>query len=191
MQQALSVDVRDGQSRARVTVTGEVTRRSWATLRRALEDTAAMYSVITLDLSRVTRLDGAVLPDLAEARRRLRSRDGRLDVVRMPPPGCRYSQPRNSSLGLADSVAPGGRRSLTGSMKQHDEAQAVALVSVRLRERFPGVSGETIDEVVSGCHREYDGRPIRDFVPILVERQARDRLRTIPRQRAGTADDRR
>jgi ABC-type transporter Mla MlaB component len=190
MQQALSVDVRDGQSSARVTVTGEVTPRSWATLRRTLEDTAAMYSVITLDLSRVTRLDGAVLPDLAEARRWLRSRDGRLDVVRMPPAGRRYSQPPVSFLGLADSVAPGDRRSFTGTMKEHDEAQAVALVSIRLRERFPGVSRETIDEVVSGYLREYDGKPIRDFVPILVERQARDHLRTIPRQRAGAADDR-
>ena len=75
-------------------------------------------------------------------------------------------------------------------MREHDEAQAVALVSIRLRERFPGVSRETIDEVVSGYLREYDGKPIRDFVPILVERQARDHLRTIPRQRAGTADDR-
>ena len=33
-----------------------------------------------------------------------------------------------------------------------------------------------VDEVVAQYHHEYDGRPIREFVPILVERDALDHL---------------
>ena len=44
-------------------------------------------------------------------------------------------------------------------------------------------SPEEVDEVVATYHHGFDGRPIRDFVPILVERKERDRLRTFPRQR--------
>ena len=68
-------------------------------------------------------------------------------------------------------------------MQENEEAHAVELVSVRLRERFPGLSPEEVDEVVATYHHGFDGRPIRDFVPILVERKERDRLRTFPRQR--------
>jgi hypothetical protein len=72
--------------------------------------------------------------------------------------------------------------------RQGAETRVVALVTARLRKRFPEVSHEVIVQVVAGYHREFDGRPIRDFVPILVERQARDLLRTIPapRRRGGS-----
>ncbi len=60
----------------------------------------------------------------------------------------------------------------------------MALVARRLCTRFPSVSAETVDALVAEIHREYDGRPIRDYVPLLVERQAREHLSRIPRQRA-------
>lgn len=57
------------------------------------------------------------------------------------------------------------------------EAQAIALVVERLQVRFPGTPRHTIDRAVVEAHREFDDQPIRDFVPILVERQVRDQLR--------------
>ena len=56
-------------------------------------------------------------------------------------------------------------------------------VAARLRRRYPDVPGEEIDRVLSEAHRAYDGRPIRHFVPIFVERDVRDAL-TRPRAAA-------
>ncbi len=73
----------------------------------------------------------------------------------------------------------------------------MAAVAARLRRRFPDVPGAEIDEALAVAHRAYDGRPIRHFVPILVEREITDVLRaprsgvletTIPRQRTGDHD---
>jgi hypothetical protein len=85
----------------------------------------------------------------------------------------------SARAGRVIRVAPHSR----ARTRQGAEARVVALVSARLRKRFPDVSHEVIVRVVAGYHRQFDGRPIRDFVPILVERQARDLLRAIPTQR--------
>ncbi len=58
-------------------------------------------------------------------------------------------------------------------------------VAARLRRRYPDVPGEEIDRVLSEAHRAYDGRPIRHFVPIFVEREATDAL---ARSRAAVPD---
>ncbi|WP_344376446.1 three-helix bundle dimerization domain-containing protein [Agromyces tropicus] len=57
-----------------------------------------------------------------------------------------------------------------------DEQQAVEHVVDRLRERFPSVVDDRIRAVVDEEHHRFDGRPVRDFVPVLVERAARKRL---------------
>jgi hypothetical protein len=50
------------------------------------------------------------------------------------------------------------------------EAESVSQVVHRLRQQFPELPNEAIDDAVNGRYVEFDGRPIRDFVPILVER---------------------
>ena len=57
------------------------------------------------------------------------------------------------------------------------EAHAIDHVSRRLRARFPDIRAEAIDRMVMDALREFDGRPIRDFVPILVERNVVDLIR--------------
>ncbi|WP_395726045.1 three-helix bundle dimerization domain-containing protein [Nakamurella sp.] len=57
------------------------------------------------------------------------------------------------------------------------EAREIDEVMARLRERFPTVGAERIRGVVEEEHRAFDGRPIRDFVPVFVERAAIERLR--------------
>ncbi|WP_180936043.1 three-helix bundle dimerization domain-containing protein [Nocardioides ungokensis] len=57
------------------------------------------------------------------------------------------------------------------------EAQALQHLSQRLRHRLPHQRAATINQAIADAMEEFDGRPIRDFVPILVEREVLDRLR--------------
>ena len=57
------------------------------------------------------------------------------------------------------------------------EAREIDEVIQRLREKFPSVDEERIRGVVEEEHRAFEGRPIRDFVPVFVERAAAERLR--------------
>jgi hypothetical protein len=50
------------------------------------------------------------------------------------------------------------------------EAEGIARVAERLRQQFPEVNPDALDEVLRGHYKRFDGRPVRDFVPILVER---------------------
>jgi hypothetical protein len=69
--------------------------------------------------------------------------------------------------------------------RQRAEATAVANVIARLKSQFPEMSGDEIEAAVTGKHREFDEVAVRDFVPILVERSARENLRgATPRHRA-------
>ena len=51
----------------------------------------------------------------------------------------------------------------------------------RLTIRFPQEQAERIRAVVDAAHEQFKGNPIRDFVPVFVERTASDELsRTKP-----------
>jgi hypothetical protein len=50
-----------------------------------------------------------------------------------------------------------------------------ALVA-RLTSRYPSISESTVSSVVRDVHARYDGRPLRDFVPLFVERNAKSEL---------------
>ncbi|MDR5698525.1 three-helix bundle dimerization domain-containing protein [Agromyces aerolatus] len=63
-------------------------------------------------------------------------------------------------------------------MDTDEEDRAVDQVVDRLADRFPAAGREHIAAVVDEEHHELDGNPIRDFVPVLVEHDARDRLRS-------------
>jgi hypothetical protein len=58
-----------------------------------------------------------------------------------------------------------------------EEAKAVAAVADRLAGRFPEVPRDHVVELVNDAHLALEGNPIRDFVPVLVEHAARERLR--------------
>jgi hypothetical protein len=55
------------------------------------------------------------------------------------------------------------------------ELRAVEEVRVRLSTRFPGVPRADVDRAVDDALAAITG-PVRDFVPILVERAAAQRL---------------
>ena len=60
-------------------------------------------------------------------------------------------------------------------MDRHDEVAALGEVQERLSERFPDLERDVVEAAVRVAHSELTG-PIRDFVPVLVEHIARDRL---------------
>jgi hypothetical protein len=59
-----------------------------------------------------------------------------------------------------------------------DEHQAIEQIRSRLTARFPDLPPDTVRRTVRDVHSGFDGR-VRDYVPILVEREARTRLETL------------
>ena len=62
-------------------------------------------------------------------------------------------------------------------MDHTEEVRAVDEVVDRLVGRFPDLSRDRIAAVVETAHLELEGNPVRDFVPVLVERTAKQRLK--------------
>jgi hypothetical protein len=52
-------------------------------------------------------------------------------------------------------------------------------VAQTLSLRFPHIAPAVVSRVVRETHARYGAHPTREFVPILVEDAARDRLRVI------------
>jgi hypothetical protein len=62
-------------------------------------------------------------------------------------------------------------------MSELDETQAIDQVVDRLAERFPSLERDHIADVVDEEHRQLDEGRVRDFVPVLVEKAAKKRLK--------------
>ncbi|WP_348786539.1 hypothetical protein [Leifsonia sp. NPDC080035] len=58
-----------------------------------------------------------------------------------------------------------------------EEDVAVEHAADRLADRFPEVDRDRIDELVEQRHHDFDGAPVRDFVPVLVEHDVKRELR--------------
>jgi len=46
----------------------------------------------------------------------------------------------------------------------------------RLSNRYPALSPSTVSSVVRDIHAKFEGRPLRDYVPLFVERNAKSEL---------------
>lgn len=53
-----------------------------------------------------------------------------------------------------------------------DEDQEISAVLERLRQRFTEVDPGAIEATLHTVHQRFEGNPIRDYVPLLVERAA-------------------
>jgi hypothetical protein len=56
------------------------------------------------------------------------------------------------------------------------EWSAIEQLVDRLRNNYPHVPADTVATVVHHTHAKFDGRPVRDFVPLFVERGANEEL---------------
>jgi len=65
--------------------------------------------------------------------------------------------------------------------------RALSDVRLRLQEHFPQLDADVVEAAVRLAHSELTG-PVRDFVPVLVEHAARDRLAFAVRDDADGVD---
>lgn len=57
------------------------------------------------------------------------------------------------------------------------EQTLLAEIGRRLTQEFPGVAPEVVDAAIRQAHARFANSPIRDFIPLFVEKQARLKLR--------------
>ena len=63
--------------------------------------------------------------------------------------------------------------------KAENEDAAVEHVVERLTEAFPSVPSQVVADTVTDIHDEFADAPVRDFVPVIVEHDAKEKLREI------------
>jgi hypothetical protein len=61
------------------------------------------------------------------------------------------------------------------------EQTVIEQVVERLARSYPAVPSQTIVDVVRASHARFDGRPLRDYVPLFVERESRRHLANLNR----------
>ena len=61
-------------------------------------------------------------------------------------------------------------------IEKTSEQTAIGEVVERVTDKHPRVSPATVADVVHKMHIKFDGRPVRDFVPLFVERNAQTEL---------------
>ena len=71
---------------------------------------------------------------------------------------------------------PPGDGSILRMLSPEDETRAVIEVMRRLMGLFPDLAPEVVQRTVHASHERFAGSPIRDFIPVLVERMAKTRL---------------
>lgn len=76
----------------------------------------------------------------------------------------------------------------TGVMEPDKEKDAVDKVAERLAEKFPDVSAAHVEEVVQSEYEALADAPVRDYIPVLVEHEAREDLTRESRDTAGPSE---
>ncbi|MGZ6826840.1 MAG: three-helix bundle dimerization domain-containing protein [Mycobacteriales bacterium] len=62
-----------------------------------------------------------------------------------------------------------------------DETRQIAHVKDDLIREFAALGPAVVDEQVAQAVRGFTQAPVRSFIPVLVRREARDRLRSLSR----------
>lgn len=189
MYEPLTIELLGHRNHAVLTLRGRLIDASTPVLRRALDQAIGMYSSLELNVEDVSSFDSFGMRELSLARRRIIERDGNVKVIGLT----RLLRRQRSGVESRRSGGQSGPGSVMTTEQmlsrinqvlngqspavEVEEHLAIAEVVQRLRQRFPSVETGVIERVVADCNREYDGRPIREFVPLLVERDAGERLR--------------
>ena len=64
----------------------------------------------------------------------------------------------------------------TSGVIELSEQTVIEQVVARLTSRYPAISEYTVAGVVRDVHSRFEGRPLRDYIPLLVERTAKSEL---------------
>lgn len=71
------------------------------------------------------------------------------------------------------------RRAQYLEMKTDEEERLIAHAVTRLSVEYPSVPADDVARIVASAHVHFDGHRVRDFVPLLVERMAGERLSSL------------
>jgi hypothetical protein len=61
--------------------------------------------------------------------------------------------------------------------KTVDEAKALVEITERLQEQFPETPREEIEAAVEFGRKSFENAKVRDFLPVLIEKEAKARLK--------------
>ncbi|WP_430459241.1 three-helix bundle dimerization domain-containing protein [Rhodococcus qingshengii] len=64
-------------------------------------------------------------------------------------------------------------------MTPAEEERHLVRITERLHTKFPHATTEAINSSVTHAYARFDGTPIRDYIPVLVERRAREQLQEL------------
>jgi len=64
-------------------------------------------------------------------------------------------------------------------MDRSEENRAIGEIVERLEKVFPQVDSDQVRTAVAQSRPEFEGSPIRDYVPLFVERSAKHKLRQL------------
>jgi hypothetical protein len=64
----------------------------------------------------------------------------------------------------------------TSGVIELSEQAIIDQMVTRLASRYPTVAASAVSTLVHDIHSRYDDRPVRDFFPLLVERNAKAEL---------------
>jgi hypothetical protein len=67
-----------------------------------------------------------------------------------------------------------------GHVIQIDEETLLGEIQRRLLDEFPSVAPTAVKILIRAEHARFQGSPIRDFIPLFVEKRARRDLRARP-----------
>lgn len=70
------------------------------------------------------------------------------------------------------SVREWGEGGIILVMTPEGETRQISQVKNHLAVKFPAATREDVDSAVAQAYARFDGKSIRDFVPLLVERRA-------------------
>jgi hypothetical protein len=78
-----------------------------------------------------------------------------------------------SSAGQVDGRVNAGK---TLGVIELSEQTVIEQLVDRLTNRYPAIAQSVVARVVLETHARFEGRPVRDFIPLLVERNAKNAL---------------
>ncbi|MDT5236052.1 MAG: hypothetical protein QOF47_2039 [Mycobacterium sp.] len=64
----------------------------------------------------------------------------------------------------------------TSGVIELSEQTVIEQVVARLTSRYPAISESTVAGIVRDVHSRFEDRPLRDYIPLLVERTAKSEL---------------
>lgn len=63
--------------------------------------------------------------------------------------------------------------------RAENEDAAVEHVVEILTAQFPDVPEDVVQETVDDLHASFEGAPVRDYIPVIIEHDAKEQLRSV------------